>query len=52
MPEEIKERLSKTEYEVDIEKIDFDSIPLREQNKDSGSYKIKTGMIPIELLKV
>lgn len=50
MSEEIKERLSKTEYEIDFSKINFECLPTAVQ--DNRKYTIQTGTIPVELVKV
>ncbi|EOT29496.1 hypothetical protein C805_00080 [Eubacterium sp. 14-2] len=52
MPEEIKERLSKTGFNLDFRKIDFEKLRHIEQTGDKREYKITTGEIPVELLKV
>lgn len=52
MPEEIKERLSKTEYGLDFSKINFEELRHIKSTCDNREYKITTGQLPVELLKV
>lgn len=51
MAEEIKERLSKTEYDLDFSKINFEELRNIKPTEDNREYKITTGELPIELLK-
>lgn len=51
MPEQTKiEPLSATEYEVDFNKINFDSLSTLENN-DNRKHQIITGTLPVELIK-